>query len=62
MHTCDHVLDSKQFLVVALMFWEAFSNISWNAFADNDSQKKWGDVFHFLIQPSLMTFYFCYTF
>lgn len=35
MYACGHWLDNKQFLVVTLMFWEAFSNISCSVFVDN---------------------------
>ena len=48
MHTCDHVLDSKQFVVVTLTFWETFSNISWNAFADNWQPEKMARCFSLL--------------
>lgn len=61
MHTCDRVLDAKQFLVVTLMFWEAFSNISWNAFVDNWQTEKMVRGFSLLFSavPNGIVFLLC---
>lgn len=61
MHTCDHVVDSKRCLVVTLMFWEVFSNISWNAFVDNWQPEKTTRCFSLLDSalPNGIVFLLC---